>query len=135
MERNYEIDNKEMLAVIKCLEAWRYYLEGAKIEFEIWTDHKNLQYFMTSQKLNHRQARWALYLSRFNFILKYIPEKSIGKADGLSRRLDWQEGVERDNEDQKLIKLEWIREAETMIQEKDLRERIKRAQERDGKIV
>jgi len=135
MERNYEIDNKEMLAVIKCLEAWRYYLEGAKIEFEIWTDHKNLQYFMTSQKLNHRQARWALYLSRFNFILKYIPEKSIGKADGLSRRLDWQEGVERDNEDQKLIKLEWIREAETMMQEKDLRERIKRAQERDGKIV
>jgi len=135
MERNYEIDNKEMLAVIKCLEAWRYYLEGAKIEFEIWTDHKNLQYFMTSQKLNHRQARWALYLSRFNFILKYIPEKSIGKANGLSRRLDWQEGVERDNEDQKLIKLEWIREAETMMQEKDLRERIKRAQERDGKIV
>jgi len=135
MERNYEIDNKEMLAVIKCLEAWRYYLEGAKIEFEIWTDHKNLQYFMTSQKLNHRQARWALYLSRFNFILKYIPEKSIGKADGLSRRLDWQERVERDNEDQKLIKLEWIREAETMMQEKDLRERIKRAQERDGKIV
>ena len=57
------------------------------------------------------------------------------KADGLSRRLDWQEGVERDNEDQKLIKLEWIREAETMMQEKDLRERIKRAQERDRKIV
>ena len=110
-------------------------MEGAKLEFEIWTDHKNLQYFMTSQKLNHRQARWALYLSRFNFILKYIPEKSIGKADGLSRRLDWQERVERDNEDQKLIKLEWIREAETMMQEKDLRERIKRAQERDGKIV
>jgi len=90
---------------------------------------------MMSQKLNYRQARWALYLLRFNFILKHIPGKSMEKADGLSRRLDWQEGVERDNEDQKLIKLEWIREAETMMQEKDLRERIKRAQERDGKIV
>ena len=110
-------------------------MEGAKLEFEIWTDYKNLQYFMTSQKLNHRQARWALYLSRFNFILKHIPGKSMGKVDGLSRRPDWQEEVERDNKDQKLIKLEWIREAEMMMQEKDLRERIKKAQEGDEKIV
>jgi len=51
-EWNYEIHNKEILAVIRCLEAWRYYLEGAKLKFEIWTDHKNLQYFMVSQKLN-----------------------------------------------------------------------------------
>ena len=72
---------------------------------------------------------------RFNFILKYIPEKSMGKADGLSRRLDWQEGVERDNKDQKLIKPEWIRGAETIMQEEDLRERIKKAQEGDEKIV
>jgi len=56
-ERNYKIHNKEMLVVIRCLEAWRYYLEGAKLKFEIWTDYKNLQYFMTSQKLNHRQAK------------------------------------------------------------------------------
>ena len=62
-ERNYEIHDKEMLAVIRCLEAWRHYLEGAKLKFKIWTDHKNLQYFMTSQKLNQRQARWVLYLS------------------------------------------------------------------------
>ena len=55
-EQNYKIHNKEMLAMIRCLEAWRHYLEGAKLEFEIWTDHKNLQYFMTSQKLNRRQV-------------------------------------------------------------------------------
>ena len=91
---------------MEALEAWRHYLGGAKLEFEIWTDHKNLQYFMTSQKLNCRQARWALYLSRFNFRLKHVPGKSMGKADGLSRRPDWQEGVERDNKDQKLIKPE-----------------------------
>jgi len=135
MERNYEIYDKEMLAVIRCLEAWRYYLEGEKLEFEIWTDHKNLQYFITSQKLNCRQARWALYLLQFNFILKHIPGESMGKVDRLSRRPDWQEGVERDNEDQKLIKLEWIRGAETMMQEEDLRERIKKVQEGDEKIV
>ena len=135
MERNYEIHNKEILAVIRCLEAWRHYLEEAKLEFEIWTDHKNLQYFMTSQKLNRRQARWALYLSRFNFMLKHVPGKSMGKADGLSRRPDWQEGVERDNKDQKLIKPEWIRGVETLIEEENLRERIRKAQEGDEKIV
>ena len=134
-ERNYEIHDKEMLAVIRCLEAWRHYLEGAKLEFEIWTDHKNLQYFMTSQKLNRRQARWALYLSRFNFVLKHVPGKSMGKADGLSRRPDWQEGVERDNKDQKLIKPEWIRGVEMLIEEETLRERIKKVQEGDGKIA
>ena len=56
-EWNYEIYDKEMLAVIQCLESWRHYLEGVKVKFEIWMDHKNLQYFMTSQKLNQRQAR------------------------------------------------------------------------------
>jgi len=56
-EQNYKIHDKEILAVIRCLEVWRHYLEGAKLKFEIWTDHKNLQHFMASQKLNQRQAR------------------------------------------------------------------------------
>ena len=51
-EHNYEIHDKEMLAVIRYLEAWRYFLEGAKGRFEIWSDHKNLEYFMSNQKLN-----------------------------------------------------------------------------------
>jgi len=62
-KRNYEIHNKEMLAIIRGLEAWRHLLEGAQFKFEIWTDHKNLEYFMKVQKLNRRQAQWALYLS------------------------------------------------------------------------
>jgi len=90
---------------------------------------------MTSQKLNRRQARWALYLSWFNFRLKHVAGKSMGKADGLSRRPDWQEGVERDNEDQKLIKPEWIRGVEILIKEENLRERIRKVQEGDGKMV
>ena len=68
-------------------------------------------------------------------MLKHIPGKSIGKADGLSRRPDWQEGVERDNENQKLIKPEWIRGVEMLIEEENLRERIRKAQEGDEKIV
>ncbi len=63
---------------------------------------------MKAQKLNWRQARWALYLSRFNFTLKHIPETKMGKADGLSRRPDWKVGVDRDNENQVVIKDNWI---------------------------
>jgi len=81
MERNYKIHDKEMLGIIRCLEAWRHFLEGARIKFEVWTDHKNLEYFMTSQNLNCRQARWALYLSRFDFLLKYVLGSKMEKAD------------------------------------------------------
>jgi len=56
MEKNYEIYDKEMLVVIRCLEVWRHFLEGAVVKFKIWTDHKNLGYFMKAQKLNRRQA-------------------------------------------------------------------------------
>jgi len=68
-------------------------------------------------------------------MLKHVPGKSMGKADGLSRRLDWQEGVERDNEDQKLIKPEWIRGVETLMEEENLREKIRKVQKGDEKIV
>ena len=52
VERNYDIHDKEMLAIIRALEEWRHFLEGAKHKFEIWTDHKNLEYFMSAKKLN-----------------------------------------------------------------------------------
>ena len=63
---------------------------------------------MKVQKLNHMQARWALYLSRFDFTLKHISETKIGKMDRLSKRLDWKVEVVKDNENQKLIKKEQI---------------------------
>ena len=88
MERNYEIHNKKMLVVIRGLENWRYLLKGAKYKFEVWTDHKNLEYFMRAQKLNQRQACWALYLSRFDFTLKHVLGTKMEKADGLSKRPD-----------------------------------------------
>ena len=56
MERNYEIHDKKILAIIRGLEVWRHLLKGAQFKFEIWTDHKNLEYFMKVQKLNRRQA-------------------------------------------------------------------------------
>jgi hypothetical protein len=45
VEQNYKIHDTEMLAIIRGLEEWRHYLEGARHSVEIWTDHKNLEYF------------------------------------------------------------------------------------------
>jgi hypothetical protein len=73
VERNYEIHDTEMLAIIRGLEEWRHYLEGARHPVEIWTDDKNLEYFRVAQKLNRRQTRWLLYLSRFDFTLHHKP--------------------------------------------------------------
>ena len=113
-------------------------LEGVQFKFEIWTDHKNLEYFMKAQKLNRRQARWALYLSWFNFTLKYVPGSKMGKADGLSQRVDWKVGVDRDNDNQVLIKDNWIRSMyEVVIEgpEVDLVEKIKKARSRDEDVI
>ena len=51
-ERNYEIYDKKILAVIRELKNWKYLLEGTRFKFEVWIDHKNLEYFMKTQKLN-----------------------------------------------------------------------------------
>jgi len=98
VERNYEIHDKEMLAIIRSLQEWRHFVEGAEHQCEIWTDHKNLEYFMTAKQLNRRQARWSLYLSRFDFLLHHKPGKSMGKPDALSRRADHGTGA-ADNSD------------------------------------
>jgi len=113
-------------------------LEGVQFKFEIWTDYKNLEYFMKAQKLNRRQARWALYLSQFDFTLKHVPGMRMGKADGLSRRPDWKVGVDRDNENQVVIKENWIRSLQEVViegPEVDIVEKIKKARSRDEDVV
>ena len=105
-ERNYEIYDKEMLAIIRELEEYRHYLEGHPLKFEIWSDHLNLTYFRQAQKLFRRQARWALYLTHFHFSLHHKPGKTMQAEDPLSRRPDHEKGVELDNRDQILLKPE-----------------------------
>ena len=139
-ERNYEIHDKEMLAVVRCLEAWRHFLEGTTIKFEIWTDHKNLEYFIKAQKLNKRQAIWALYLSRFDFTLKYVLGSKMGKANSLSRRPDWEVGVERDNENETLVKPKWLEvrrteKVEIIVEGVDLLEKVKQSKVKDDEVV
>ena len=94
---------------------------------------------MKAQKLNRRQARWSLYLSRFDFTLKHIVGKSMGRADSLSRRVDWAEEVEKNNENQVMVKKEWIevRAIEQLIKgpEKGIVKRIKEARDKYEKVI
>jgi len=107
VEQNYEIHDKEMLAIIRALEEWRHFLEGARHPVEIWMDHKNLEYIMTAKKLNCCQAHWSLYLARFNFKLVHCPGRCMGKPNVLSRRLDHGNGAS-DNENMVLLRPEFL---------------------------
>src|SRR5467141_3415344 len=101
-ERNYEIHDKELLSVVRGLEEWRHILEGTKHTIEVLNDHRNLTYFRESQNLNCRQARWSLFLSRFDFSLIHRPGRHSAKLDALSRRKDHLT-KEEDNQDQVML--------------------------------
>jgi len=95
---------------------------------------------MKVQKLNRRQARWALYLSRFDFTLKHVLGSKMGKADSLSRRPDWEIGVKKDNEDETLVKLEWLEVRKTEVVEiivdrVDLLEEVRKSKVKDDEVV
>ncbi|KAK3548372.1 hypothetical protein QTP70_011698 [Hemibagrus guttatus] len=93
-ERNYDISNRELLAVKLALEEWRHWLEGAKHPFLVLTDHKNLEYLRAAKRLNPRQACWALFFTRFDFIISYRPGSKNTKADALSRMFAPEENPE-----------------------------------------
>jgi len=92
-ECNYDIHDREMLAIVESMKHWRHYLEGAKYPIQIRSDHKNLETFMTTKMLNRRQARWAEFLANYDFVLVHI-KGTKNPADGPSRRPDYMENVE-----------------------------------------
>ncbi|KAI2644450.1 Transposon Tf2-9 polyprotein [Labeo rohita] len=82
-EQNYDVGNRELLAIKLALEEWRHWLEGSKHPFTIITDQKNLQYIREAKRLNPRQARWALFFTRFNYKITYRPGSKNISADDL----------------------------------------------------
>jgi hypothetical protein len=85
-ELNYDIFDKELLAVIDALKEWRYLLIGSEVPVAIFTDHKNLQHFSEVRQLNRRQARWSLFLADFNFTLHHRKGSKQVVSDALSRK-------------------------------------------------
>jgi hypothetical protein len=84
-ELNYDVFDKEMLAIVFSLRKWRYFLQGAEHKTIIYSDHQNLTSFKTAVSLNRRHARWAEELQSDSLDLFYRKGTSNQKADKLSR--------------------------------------------------
>jgi len=95
---------------------------------------------MSNQKLNRWQVRWVLYLSRFDFVLKHVSRSKMGKANRLSRRSDWEIGLKKDNEEQMLVKREWLevraaQVSEVVIEGVDILDKIRKSEIKDDEVI
>src|SRR6266480_2876814 len=90
-EQNYDIHDKELLAIVDAFKHWRHYLQGARHEISVITDHKNLTSFTTTKTLNKQQVCWTEELSSYNFKISYRKGSENQAADTLSRRPDYME--------------------------------------------
>ena len=88
-EINYDVHDKKLLTIVAALKEWRYYLEGAHHQIQIYTDHKNLEYYTTIKIFHRRQARWAQELAGYNLKIFYRPGNANGKPDALSRHSEY----------------------------------------------
>ena len=120
-ECNYMIYDKELLAIVKSFEVWRPEIASAAPDkpVKVYTDHKNLEHFMTTKRLNRRQARWAEFLSEFNFKITYRPGKQGEKPDTLTRRSqDLPKGLEDSRQQHQF---------QTLLQEHQLDDDVRKA--------
>jgi len=84
-ECNYDVHDKELLAIVQALKEWRRYLRGSGQHFRVLTDHQNLIRLTTTKELTGRQIRWSEALSGFDFKIEYRPGNEGGKPDALTR--------------------------------------------------
>ena len=109
-ECNYEIYDKELLAIINAFELWKSELERTEEPVQVVTDHKNLEYFMSSKFLSRRQARWSEFLFKFNFEIIYKAGSMNNRADVIAcrsgdvlkegdnrRQFQWQTMLKKEN--------------------------------------
>ena len=97
-QRNYDIYDLELLAIVMALKNWRPLLAGSPHKIIIYSDHLNLQYWRLPQRISRRVAREVLELSEYNFEIRHLPGRLNGRADALSRRPGYDQG-EDDNKD------------------------------------
>lgn len=140
-ERNYEIYDRELMAIIRALDAWRHYLEGLPSKLTIHLDHKNLEYWRTAKNLTRRQARWSLFLSRFDFEIVPKPGTSMGRSDGLSRQGRHAVDDKDDNLDQVVLSPDVFRLAASrrgqasVVADENLLRRIRITNEKETEVA
>ena len=133
-EKNYTVREQEMLAIICALKEWRHYLHGSK--FKIITDHDSLKYIDTQKnQLSSRQARWAEFMSQFDYDIIYRQGKDNIVADALSRRPD-HKNINNDNNhknNENDISLNNLNSSNIIIDDESLLKEIKNGYKNDRK--
>ena len=97
-EWNYDIYDRELLAIICGLKTWHHYLQGSSSPVQVFTNHKNLTFFKEAQKLNRRQAQWMLDLANYNLKLIHVPGSKLCAPDALSWWPNLIPKIDNDNE-------------------------------------
>ena len=127
-ELNYPIFDKELLAIVTAFKVWTVYLEGAKHKVTVISDHQNLTYFLTTKVLSRRHMRWAEELARFDFKIVHCKGKENVRADALSRKEEYQEGLEP-------IRQQLLKETKGYLEKNDLTTQAVETHKRDLEIL
>jgi hypothetical protein len=130
-EIRYKTHDKELLAIVLAFKHWRHYVEGSAHTVEVLTDHNNLKGFMEMKQLNGTQARWAMGLAAYDFVIKYRPGKS-NPADAPSRRPDYEGGAPLTDDllpelQQKLIAIGVVRDLSLILRPEQIAGRSPRS--------
>lgn len=113
-ERNYDIHDKELLAIVRAFQQWRHYLEGAQYRVIVHSDHSNLQIFANKIIGTERHARWNEFLGWFDFEIRHQPGTASGRTDALSRRVDYVP-AERPELEQRIFRPDQLVAAATQV--------------------
>ncbi|KAI7951025.1 hypothetical protein MJO29_009699 [Puccinia striiformis f. sp. tritici] len=101
-ESVWQVHDQELFAVVHAFQEWRAWLIDTTKPVLVMSDHANLRYFMDSQKLSNRQARWAAFLVSFHFVIQHVSGKA-NPADPATRRPDFVSGDESNEHHRTLL--------------------------------
>ena len=136
-ECNYDIYDKELLAIVDSFKVWRHYLEGSPHPIQIFCDHKNLEYFNSTKILTRRQVRWSLILNSYKYVFNFRPGKRNTKVDAFTRRHDFEEGGNAkasSEEPQVLLRPIQVSPLQSASEPSDVVTRVKAGYDRDPTV-
>lgn len=93
-KRNYQVYDQELHTILRALRQWQNYVQGSSFRTIVRTDHANLTYYRSPQRLTQQQTRWVVELMDYDIQLQHKPGKTMIPADALSRRHDHAKGIE-----------------------------------------
>jgi hypothetical protein len=107
-ERNYEINDQEMLIIVKICKKWRHYIEDVKHSIQMIINHANFKNFFINKTFNRKEVKWWKKLIKFDLRIKYRFEKN-NFADDSFRKRDYKNEIAKKNKNNENLNFrKWI---------------------------